>query len=284
MNAAKAYFLHNGTLKKGSKLELDKENRSFKYGDGLFETMAFFQSEIPLLKYHFKRFSLGLEMLQINNPFTLPSLKNYIALICKENDIQDHAVLRLNIYRSGGGKYLPLTDKANWVLEISSQDSPFQHNEKGLHIGLYTENLKAIQKLNCIKSNNSLLFIMASLYAKKQSLDDVILLNHKQNIVEATSSNICLIKEGQIISPPESDGPLPGVMRQFLKDHAQELGYEWKEDTLNFPNLLEAEEIFLCNAVSGIKSVKQFMHQQFPNTQAKTIHQNMLNIIADLKS
>ena len=112
------------------------------------------------------------------------------------------------------------------------------------------EHKKPISKLSLIKSNNALLYILASIYAKEQNVDDVILLNEKDFIVESSNANLFLVHKGRFYTPPLTDGPLDGTMRSLILKN-----FLVEERSISIEDYENAEEIFLTNA-HGIKSVK----------------------------
>ncbi len=107
---------------------------------------------------------------------------------------------------------------------------------------------------------------MAGIYSQKNALDDCLLLNNNGNIIEASGSNIFLIKTRQIITPGLESGCVDGVMRKNLIRIARESGFDVVDEKfVNQEDLINADEVFLCNAVSGIKWVMAFKEKRYYN-------------------
>ena len=83
----KQYLNCNGKIFNADKLFISPNNRSFRYGDGFFETMKMINGEIMLPDYHFERLFASLELLQFEKPnyFTVDYLKKSIEELAKQN-------------------------------------------------------------------------------------------------------------------------------------------------------------------------------------------------------
>ena len=107
-----------------------------------------------------------------------------------------------------------------------------------------------------------------------------IILNNQNNIVEALSSNLFFVKDKYIYTPPLSSGCLNGIMRSKIIEIAKSLNYNLIDNLpLNINNLINADEIFLTNAISGIKWVLAFKQKRYYNKTSKILI-NKLNSIA----
>ncbi len=106
---------------------------------------------------------------------------------------------------------------------------------------------------------------MAALYAKQNWLDDSMVMNQYGRIADATIANIFAVKDGTIYTPPLSEGCVAGVMRRFLLVDIAAEGHTMKESQFQLNDLLEADELFLTNAVQGIRWVRQFRNKTYIN-------------------
>ncbi len=104
---------------------------------------------------------------------------------------------------------------------------------------------------------------MASQYAAANSLDDVLIMNQHGRIAEATSSNVFWIKNGIIFTPPLTEGPVAGIMREVVIKKATAQGLMVQEKELTIENLFHSDECFLTNALNGITLVNQFRDKKF---------------------
>ncbi len=133
-----------------------------------------------------------------------------------------------------------------------------QLNENGLHIGIYSGARKTCDAFANLKSNNYLPYLLSAQFAKQHQLNDAVLLNVFDRICDASIANIAWIKNGTIFTPPLSEGCVAGVMRRYLLEQCENItGIKFLEQTGTANDLEQADELFLTNAISGIRRVAQ---------------------------
>jgi len=102
-------------------------------------------------------------------------------------------------------------------------------------------------------------------FKTKNNLDDCIILNDKENVCEAITSKIFILKNNLTITPPLSDGCIDGVMRKNLIRLMQQEGISCVEKSLTVNDLQTADEIFLTNVSAGIRWVGALNQKRFFN-------------------
>ncbi|MCC6288804.1 MAG: aminotransferase class IV [Chitinophagaceae bacterium] len=274
------YFVYNGQLFREGKAVISPDNRSFRYGDGLFETMRVVKDNIILKQFHFERLLQGMKLLQFKIPdfFTATHLEADILSLCKKNRLED-ALIRLVVFRSDGGLYDMEDMRPNYVIQsIALQKLPhLKEQPTGIVIDVYEDATKACNIFSEIKSNNFLPYLMAALYAKQNKLGDCIVLNQYGRIADATIANVFIVKHDEIFTPPLSEGCVAGVVRRFLLQKLPLQGFNVQERPLTVDDLLYADEIFLTNAVRGIRFVKKFRDKTYTSKLTKSIQQFWLD-------
>jgi len=140
-------------------------------------------------------------------------------------------------------------------------------NENGLVIDVYPDARKSRDIFSNLKSSNFLPYTMAAIYAKENKLNDCLLLNESGNIADATTANLFIIKDGMITTPALSEGCVNGVMRRYLLERlkGEDRGFKTEESIITIDNLLHADEVFLTNAIKGIRWVKRFRGTTYGN-------------------
>lgn len=240
-----------------------KSNRAFKYGDGIFETFRYSNSTLFFIEDHFNRLKSGFFLLSLKEPdgFSQQWLKDIITEYLDENSITKKATLRIRIsfWRDGSGLYTPVSHAVNWLIEHDTiNNENYVLNERGLVIGLYDEVKLSMDKFSSIKKMAALPYVLASIHKKSKGLDDVLLVNTSNRIAEASSSNIFIVKDNKIFTPDLKEGPVDGVMRKQIIRNSKFLGLSFVEGKLTIRDFEEADEIFLCNVINGVKWVKEF--------------------------
>jgi branched-subunit amino acid aminotransferase/4-amino-4-deoxychorismate lyase len=113
-----------------------------------------------------------------------------------------------------------------------------------------------------VKSVSSLHYILPAKSAKDRSFDDAILLNPEGNPIETTSSNIFAVKNKTVVTPPLSQGCLPGVMRKNILNYCHRSGIRTKESLFPKEFLLEADAVFTSNVITGIRKVGKIEEEE----------------------
>jgi len=268
------FVIINGNIVEKSKAGLSPDDHSYRYGDGLFETMKISNGNILLEEYHFERLFSGLETLKFESPvlFTKQTISDQIRELCKKNNYEESARVRLSVSRGSGGLY-DCDNNLSYLIESWPLDQNNRVlNENGLIIDIFPDARKSIDKFSNLKSANYLPYVMAAIWAKENKLNDVLILNQHDRICDSTIANIFWIKDNKIFTPPLSEGCVAGVVRKkFLKLAIPNSNLFVLESILTADILLQADEVFLTNATSRIRWVKEFRNKIYKNTISSKI-------------
>jgi branched-chain amino acid aminotransferase len=276
------YVVTNGKVVEKDKAALPADNRSYRYGDGLFETIKLLDGKILLKEYHFERLFSGLKTLKFATPslFTEENIEAAIKNLCVKNNCQKLARVRLSVSRGNGGLY-DCDYQFSWLVECWPLEQRGL-NENGLVIDIFPDARKSIDAFSNLKSANYLPYVMAAVWAKEQKLNDALVRNSRESICDATIANVFWVKENEIFTPPLSEGCVDGVMRRRILDlpagtQVLDFGFEINESVLTEEILLEADEVFLTNATSGIRWVGQFRNKKYNNRIASKLFTQITN-------
>ena len=255
------FVVLNNKLISDKRIYLNNKNRGFLYGDGFFESIKIFNQSPFNFNNHYNRIEFSADFLNLKFLISKEELLKKIKELLLQNDIVNGSV-RITIFRDSHGKYYPINNESSYIItSLKDQNSSFINNDK-LSLGVYTDNLKSASKISNIKSLNSLLYVLASKYAKSNGFDDVLLYNSSNNIIESTNSNLFLKSKNTVFTPPISDGCVDGSMRKLLISII-ERKYKLTYKSLNVKDVSESDEIILSNAISGIKKVSLFRDKEF---------------------
>ncbi len=265
----------NGRLIPQDDFILSPSNRAFRYGDGLFETIRVTRGKPLWADKHFSRLTGGMELLQINpganwskDLFT-GAVKE---LVSANHSETGNARVRFSAFREDGGLYMPIGNSVSWLIESEKLDQEnFVLNNRGVHVKEYTGMRKGVNQFSSIKSINAQLYVMASLYKRESGLGDCLILNEDGNIIEATSSNIFIVRQQQLFTPPVNQGCVEGIMRRVVMETAAENGFEVKEKPLDPGELENADECFLTNSIQGIRWVGLYNNRRYYNTVSRKL-------------
>ena len=267
----------NGTLVDNYTKQLSLENRGYKVGDALFETLKVVNSTILFWEDHYFRLMASMRILRMEIPmtFTMEFLEQEILKTIAANQFNNLAVrVRLNIDRGEGGKYAPEHHSIGYSILTERLEEGFYNILKGDHyqVDLFKDHFVAPGLLSTLKTNNKVLHVLGSIYAKDNDLDNCLLLNTNKHVVEALNGNVFLVTGTTVKTPPLEDGCLKGVMRkQVLELLKQEGTYSIEEVSISPFELLKADELFITNVIQGLQPVGIYRKKTFKNTVSSAL-------------
>ncbi len=256
---AEQYISLNGIKLKAGAAVLTTANRAFRYGDALFETIRCIHQKPVYFHDHYQRLLNGMSLLKMDLKSLPPAdvIEKQIGSLIQKNRLFSDVRVRLTIFREDGGLYTPASNRVNYLIEVSPLlTRDYELNLKGLLIDIFEDEYKPINRFSQYKTANALFFVLAGLYKKEKGCDDVLILNSHHLVIEGLASNLFWIKGGKIYTPYRSSGCVDGIMRKQLLRIMKENG--WSIFEVGAPDcntLLEADEIFLSNAIQGIQWV-----------------------------
>ena len=270
-----SYFNFNGKILKENTAIIHPDNRGLRFGDGLFETIKFKNDELILADDHFARLWQGLKLLQYTIPklFTPDLLEEKITELIRKNN-HTNARIRLTVTRGHGGLYDLHNNQPQYIIQSwELPESNGSLNQNGLELCIYKKAFKMADGFSAIKHNNFLPYFMGAIYAKDEKCNDAIILNQHGKIADTTIANIFFIKNGSIYTTALSDGCIAGTMRQFIISSLKSKGITVEEKSTSVEELLEADEVFLTNAIYNIRWVGSIGKKRFRNTSIIEIYQ-----------
>lgn len=268
----------NGILHSSKEALFTSDNRAFRYGDGLFESVRIINGKLNLFEIHFKRLRNGCEFLKFKMPkeWTIDYFKGHILELVRVNGVSSNGRVRLSVFRGKGGYYEPSNAKPEFLIEAEEcKLKGYELNKEGLKVDIYTEVEKTTNLFSTFKTNSSMIYVLASIFKKERKLDDCFLINSKNRVIEGIDSNIFLIREGKIFTPPTAEGCVAGVMREYLLEIMESEGIHCFKQPLNLEDLFTAEEIFLTNSIHGIQWVGSYKAKNFNLGIAKILSEHL---------
>jgi branched-chain amino acid aminotransferase len=257
---------------------LPVQNRSYKWGDGVFETMKMYRGHLLLHHLHFERMATSLRLLGIeeSRDISPQNLMTQITELCRRNQGLDCARIRLAVYRDEVNRpgysieAMPLGEEVN------------QWQEEGLDIVLYPFARKSMDAFANLKSANFLPYVLAQRYAVERGVDDAIVLNAKSFLCDSSRANLFIIKGNNIYTPALHQGCVNGVMRRKVLEETKSLGFRIFQGEVEEEQLLAADEVFLTNAIQVIRWVRSYKTAGFECTQTRKIFEAVATALFSL--
>lgn len=266
----------NGEIISAKEPVLHSANRSFRYGDGLFESIRIINGKVMLLDKHLVRLHNGMQVLQMEALEGIENIGSQILELTKVNHAENSGRIRLSVFRNEGGFYTPSDNSVSYLIESEKLNyEGYDFNQTGLVIDIYDEIKKSLNKLSGLKSANSLVYVMAGIWKQKNNLDDCIIVNDKGNLCEAVSSSLFIVRNKELYTPALEEGCVAGIMRECIIELAKENNIPIHETHLNTDILKEADEVFFTNAIKGIQWVGAYKQKRYFNSSAKLLSEKL---------
>ena len=232
---------------------IDCRDRGLSYGDGVFETRRVQNGRIRLEPYHLERLDEGLKRLGIKAPSAR-------ALSRELHGSARHlrsGILKLVVTRGRGSRgYRPTGAERTTRILIASPAPDESAAAKPARLRVCSLVLAEQPALAGIKSLNRLESVLARREWRDTAIFDGLLRDSRGNLVCGTMSNLFLRQDGRLLTPSLERCGIKGVMRRWVMQEAAHVGLKLIERDIRWSDLRAADEVFVSNAVVGLKSVQ----------------------------
>jgi branched-subunit amino acid aminotransferase/4-amino-4-deoxychorismate lyase len=267
-----SYNCFNGDYIKAEDPALRMDNRSFCLGDALVEHIHAYGTEAQFLDLHLNRLKQSMQKIKMTIPafFTTENFSRLMTTLLNKNRLFGGTCLRLTVFRNTVADrvwhaYVAGNNTVSFTIEsLPLENGQYVLNSHGYVIDLNQEIHKPAHPLSAIKSTSALLYVLSEIYAAEKGLDDCILINDKGHLVESARSNIFIVCNREVFTPGLDQGCIPGVMREVVIKLLQGNHIRVHEDhLLTEESLQTADEVFLTNAIEGLRWVLAFRKKRF---------------------
>lgn len=264
----------NGNIQNTSNFEIEN-NRGFLFGDAIFETIKVNGTKILFLEEHYLRLMASMRICRMEIPmnFTMEFMEEEILkLIQLQPNTISHRI-RFSVFRNAEGFYHPASNDVQFIITCSELASDaYVFSSTSYEVELFKDFHVSKHLLATLKTNNKMINVVASIFAKENNFQNCMLINEDKNVVEATNGNVFMKMGNQIITPPISDGCLNGIMRKQVMAIVTKMdGLEMIEKSISPFDLQKADELFISNVITGIQPITKYRKKEFTTEVAKEI-------------
>ena len=206
---------------------------------GVFETMRVSKGKVLFMEDHLKRMSRGVKVLGLKRPAWYQRISQNIRELLRMNMLTD-ARVRVMLWQKGTGVHGAIVVEP---FKVPTTRQGFKGMLSNGHKRSTSEPVKSLDYQ---------IFRRSLQKARAAGCDEAILFNSKGELVEGSRTNIFLVKDNVLLTPPVASGCLPGVTRQRVLSRARRLKIRCAAKTLKTQDLLDADEAFVTNALLGI--------------------------------
>jgi branched-chain amino acid aminotransferase len=235
----------NGALLPAPAARIDPADRGLLLGDGVFETLAVRGGAVRDVARHLARLQAGAAVLRLAVPFELTAA---LEAVRAANAVTE-GFLRVTLTRGVGPRgVLPGAGMVPTVLITGGAMTP----AAGAMSVVIAQTVRRDEQspLSAVKSLNYLPSILARLEAAARGADDALLLNYAGRLAEASAGTLFVRLAEEWLTPPVSDGALPGVLRGKLLEAGTV-----REAALEAGDLFNARAVCVGN-VLGVRAVR----------------------------
>jgi branched-chain amino acid aminotransferase len=228
-------------------------DRSFLYGDGLFETVLVSNATPFRWAQHLERLQHGAGFLGIALPFSLADLTRFAARLIHLNQVAS-GLLRLTLSRGVGARGYSTHGAGAPTLVMALQATPAFDPSllQGWKLLTSSFKLPAGEALAQHKTCNKLAQILARAQAEQAGADEALLTNTDGFVIEGASSNLFWIERERVCTPPLAGGILAGITRGIVVELCHRLGLAHTECNITGSRLLDADGVFLSLSSTGM--------------------------------
>ncbi len=229
-------------------------HRGLNYGDGLFETILLRGGSAPLWPLHWDRLSCGAAILGLQLPDPQTVHAAIVEMSCEPEEVAKLIVSR----RPSGRGYRPASSECDWIIAVDAAPSP----QPPLTLILCETRLAIQPRLAGLKHLCRLEQVLAQAECAQAGVAEGLMCDTLGSMICATHGNL-FVRHQQCWRTPALDAAgVAGVCRRWLLEQAQDFRAEVAR--LTPEEVLDAEEVFVCNAVRGPQPVISVHHQRYP--------------------
>ena len=252
----------NGRISRQEEAVVPVLDHGFLYGEGVYEVCRTYHGRLFLFDRHLRRLRASASMLKLPVPFTDGEIALQVEATLEAGGLRPaagggpEAYVRLLLTRGVGDiTYDPASCPQPSFVIIAREyvPPPVTVYTQGVRVALVPiirNHPGALDPL--IKSNNLLNPAMAMQEALRRGAFEAVMRNHRGELAECSQSNLFVVRNGAVLTPPLEAGLLAGITREFLFEVGRDIGVPFSEATLHDEDLLAADEAFLTSTTREI--------------------------------
>lgn len=256
------YIYLNHKLVPEDKALVSVFDRSYLYGEGVFETLRAYNGHVAFSDLHYERLKKNCRYLKIEVPVDKSSFEKALIKTINVNKIKN-AYIRTTISPVGAsfGLEKPKKTKTNFSIFCKEfTGRPKVLYEKGARVIIVKSAPSDHPSMANIKSTNYLNKMIARNEVIGAKADEGIFCSPDGKVLEGSSTNIFLVKNGRLVTPAVTEGILAGITRNVVLNLAEANGIEASERPVNADELAGCDEIFMTGSTTEILPVKELVN------------------------
>ena len=282
------YVWFDGKYVLTEKAQVPIMTHAIHYGTSIFEGIRAYWNGKNLyvfrLDEHVKRFRRSGKFYNISLNFSDKEITDAIIGICKKNKIKKSCYIRPFYFVGDYGINLHVTEKAPTSVAMFTFPFGDLFNKNGISAGVvsWRKFSDLATPAQAKMGGNYLNSIIATQEAKRNGVDEAILLDHNGNVSEAPGENIFIVKDGQLVTPSLASSALEGITRDAVIKIARDLDIEVAERYVTRSELIMSDEIFLTGTAAEITPIISMDSKKIGNGKSGDITKKMMQEYTDI--
>ena len=228
-------------------------DHGFTVGDGVFETLKTNFGKPFALDRHLDRLMRSAQLLELTTP-SVEKIEQAIFAVLNQAEISETEFGRLRVTVTAGRSELGSLRSNDWTLVVAWSQARAWPESCVLTISDVVRNERSA--LASAKTTSYAENALALHRAKKLGADEAVVLNLAGNVSEATGSNVFIVTNGVVKTPPMSDGCLGGITRELVLEWMP-TDIQLEVGSITPAELLAADEVFVTSSTRDIQAVRQ---------------------------
>jgi len=272
----------NGEFLTAEKATVSVFDRGFLLGDGVYEVIPAFGGCLFRLGAHLDRLQNSLDAIGLQNPLTFEHWENTLNQLIAENS---HPQLSIYLQVTRGVAVRDHAFPADIKPSIFAMANPIQKlAESDFQNGVGAITLLDNRWQRCdIKAISLLPNVLLRQQAVEQGVAEAILIRDG-NVTEGSASNVFVVLNGKIITPPKSQYILPGITRDLVLELAIANNMNCAEEIITQDMLLSAEEVWLTSSTKEVLAVTKLDDKAVGSGKPGPVWQVMTDIYREYKN
>ncbi|MCB1876079.1 MAG: D-amino acid aminotransferase [Chromatiales bacterium] len=238
-----------------SQAKISVLDRGFLFGDGVYEVIPVFAGHLFRPREHLQRLADSLTGIRIPNPYTIDQWQKQLAKLPLPNEPGDQ-VIYVHVSRGTSAirSHTFAPDMAPTVFAMAQKVAPHAPNDA-------TDGVSAITRtddrwLRChLKTTTLLANALFRQEAAEAGAVETILIRDDGQVTEGAATNVFIVEQGTILTPPKSNLILPGITRDLVLELAKTAGLPYAERHFTEKQLRNADEIWITGSLREIAPV-----------------------------
>ena len=276
----------NGQFSPLSEISISPDDRGFLFGDGIYEVIRAYHGVPAFWEEHCTRLVRSAKEIQLS--FSIKPQDFYRLLLTGlQKSGYAEGKIYIQITRGVAPREHGFPVKPEPTVFLSFREMgplPIELTRQGVKVITVPD----IRWDRCdIKSLNLLPNVLAKQRAQEAKVFEALFVRNGF-VIEGATSNIFIVKDGQLRTPERNHFVLSGVTQQQVINLAQEQGQDFQFDRITLADLREADEVFLVGTTIEVIPVVnvdgQTIHKGTPGPVTCTLQQRFTDLVAHLSS